>query len=217
MIKLHPVGIKTVVYATIILIVLEVTASMLLQLPLFIVATVVIITTFILIIRFFRIPKRGISTNKNHIISPADGKVVAIEKVIEDEYFKDERIIVSIFMTIYNVHINWFPIAGVVKYFKYHPGKFLVAWNPKSSKLNERSTIVIESENKEILVRQIAGFVARRIVCYANPGREIKQSEEMGFIKFGSRLDVYLPTDSKILVKIGDKTVGGLSAIASFE
>lgn len=217
MIKLHPVGIKIVLYATIILMVLEVTASMLLKLPLFIIATAIIVSTFILIIRFFRIPNRVSLTNKNEIIAPADGKVVAIEKLHEDEYFKDERIVVSIFMSIHNVHINWFPIAGVVKYFKYHPGKYYVAWNPKSSQLNERSTIVIKSGNKEILVRQIAGFVARRIVCYANPGRKVNQSEELGFIKFGSRLDVYLPIDSNILVKLGDKTIGGSSSIASFK
>ena len=217
MIKLHPEGIKIILYATIILMVLEVATSMLLELPLFIIATVVIISTFLMIIRFFRIPNRAALRNANEIIAPADGKVVAIEKLVEDEYFKDERIVVSIFMSIHDVHINWFPISGVVKYFKYHPGKYFVARNPKSSLLNERSTVVIKAGNKEILVRQIAGFVARRIVCYANPGREVNQSEEMGFIKFGSRLDIYLPCDSNILVKLGDKTIGGFSSIASFK
>tara|TARA_B110000967_G_C18833157_1_gene535175 strand:+ start:864 stop:1517 length:654 start_codon:yes stop_codon:yes gene_type:complete len=172
---------------------------------------------FFLIIWFFRMPPRTPVIDINKIIAPSDGKVVIIEKVHEPEYFNDERIQVSIFMSPLNVHAQWYPIKGKVKYYKYHPGKYLVAWHPKSSTLNERSTLVLENEKGiEILVRQIAGAVARRIVTYSEVGQDCDQGQEFGFIKFGSRIDLFLPLDSKIIAKIGDKTQGSLSTIAEF-
>lgn len=172
---------------------------------------------FFLIIWFFRMPPRTPVMDINKIIAPSDGKVVIIEKVHEPEYFNDERIQVSIFMSPLNVHAQWYPIKGKVKYYKYHPGKYLVAWHPKSSTLNERSTLVLENEKGiEILVRQIAGAVARRIVTYSEVGQYCDQGQEFGFIKFGSRIDLFLPLDSKIIAKIGDKTQGSLSTIAEF-
>ena len=172
---------------------------------------------FFLIIWFFRMPPRTPLMDINKIIAPSDGKVVIIEKVHEPEYFNDERIQVSIFMSPLNVHAQWYPIKGKVKYYKYHPGKYLVAWHPKSSTLNERSTLVLENEKGiEILVRQIAGAVARRIVTYSEVGQDCDQGQEFGFIKFGSRIDLFLPLDSKIIAKIGDKTQGSLSTIAEF-
>lgn len=172
---------------------------------------------FFLIIWFFRMPQRTPVMDINKIIAPSDGKVVIIEKVHEPEYFNDERIQVSIFMSPLNVHAQWYPIKGKVNYYKYHPGKYLVAWHPKSSTLNERSTLVLENKDgKEVLVRQIAGAVARRIVTYSEVGQKCDQGEEFGFIKFGSRIDLFLPLDSKITTKIGDKTQGSLSTIAEF-
>lgn len=150
------------------------------------------------------------------IIAPADGKVVVVEETTEGEYFKDRRLQISIFMSVKNVHINRNPISGQVKYFKYHPGKYLLAWNPKSSTDNERTTFVIEDEddNVEIMMRQIAGTVARRIKFYVEEGDEVTQGSEIGFIKFGSRVDLYLPLDSKVEVKIGEKVKGGQTVIA---
>jgi len=171
---------------------------------------------FSLIIRFFRKPVREIEKLDNNLIyAPADGTVVVVEETIEQEYFKDKRIQVSIFMSPYNVHINWIPLAGIIKYFKYHKGKHLVANSPKSSIDNERTTVVVENKNGVIyLMRQIAGAVARRIVYYAKEGMEFKQGEELGFIKFGSRVDLFLPLDAEILIKLDDKTAGNKTLIA---
>ena len=170
-----------------------------------------------LVIQFFRVPKRIITPNENLILCPADGKVVVIEEVEETEYFKDKRIQISIFMSPLNVHCQWNPISGKTKYYKYHKGKYLVAWHPKSSTENERSTVVTEHANgTEILYRQIAGAVARRIRCYAKEGELVKQGEEFGFIKFGSRVDVFLPLDAKINVKIDDVVQGKNTILASF-
>jgi phosphatidylserine decarboxylase len=150
-----------------------------------------------------------------HVIAPADGKVVVIEETEETEYFNDRRRQVSIFMSPVNVHVNRNPVEGVVKYFKYHAGKYLVAWHPKSSTENERTTIVIQTPGKlEIMMRQIAGALAKRIVWYVKEGQPVAQGEEFGFIKFGSRVDVFLPLEAKVLVNIGDKTVGGVTVIA---
>jgi phosphatidylserine decarboxylase len=172
---------------------------------LFIVLTLGIITMAILIVQFFRIPKRICVYNSNDIMCPADGKVVVIEQVKENEYFHDQRIQVSIFMSPLNVHANYSPVSGVVNYVKYHPGLFLVAWHPKSSTDNERSTMVVRhSSGKEVLFRQIAGAVARRICYYVNINQSVKTGDEFGFIKFGSRIDLFLPIDTKINVKIGD-------------
>ncbi|MAU63120.1 MAG: phosphatidylserine decarboxylase family protein [Flavobacteriaceae bacterium] len=173
------------------------------------------ILEFFFIIQFFRNPKRETVLNDNHVISSVDGKVVIVKKVYEKEYFKDERIQVSVFMSPLNVHVTRYPTSGIIKFSKYHPGKYLVAWLPKSSELNERTTVVIENKVfNEILYRQIAGAVARRIVNYAEIGKNIVQGNDSGFIKFGSRVDVFLPVDSNILVKVGDKVKGGLDIIA---
>tara|TARA_B100001093_G_scaffold519827_1_gene610769 strand:- start:4512 stop:5162 length:651 start_codon:yes stop_codon:yes gene_type:complete len=171
----------------------------------------------ILILQFFRNPKRITPVNSNQVIAPADGKIVVLEETIEHEYFKDKRIQVSIFMSPFNVHVNRYPISGEVKFTKYHPGKFLVAWHPKSSTENERTTIVVESEKTgPILLRQIAGAVAKRIVLYAKKGEQCSQGHDMGFIKFGSRVDLFLPLDAKINIKINDTVKGGQTIIASF-
>jgi len=167
------------------------------------------------IVYFFRVPKRTFNTVDHAIISPADGEVVAIEEVFEEEYLKQKCIQISVFMSPTNVHINWIPASGTVDYFKYHPGKHLVAWHPKSSKLNERTSIGLLLENNSpILVRQIAGALARRIVCYAKEGAKVKQTEELGFIKFGSRLDVFLPLGTPLNVKLKDLVVGGQTVLA---
>ncbi len=171
------------------------------------------------ILHFFRKPDRQIIVDKNGILAPADGKVVVVEEVMENEYFQDSRMQISIFMSPMNVHVNWYPIAGKILFSKYHKGKHLVAWHPKSSTDNERSSVVIKSKfnDKEILVRQIAGAVARRVVCYAKENQDVmQQGEELGFIKFGSRVDVFVPLDTKILVKLGDKTIGRQTVIAEY-
>lgn len=168
-------------------------------------------------ISFFRVPKRTMLTNDELILSSADGKVVAIEEVEETEYFNDTRIQVSVFMSPLNVHVNWYPIMGKVLYAKYHPGKFLVAFHPKSSTENERTTIVVGHANgKAVLIRQIAGFMARRIIFYSKEGQQARQCDEFGIIRFGSRVDFLLPTDVEILVRIGDKVTGSQTPIARF-
>ena len=176
---------------------------------------IVTIITLILILQFFRNPKRKAKINDNIIISPVDGKVVAIEKVYEKEYFKDERIQISIFMSPLNVHVTRYASSGKIKFSKYHPGKYLVAWHPKSSEKNERTTVVIENNIfGEILYRQIAGAVARRIVNYAKVGDEVVQGTDAGFIKFGSRVDLFLPLDSKIKVELDQIVKGAEDIIA---
>jgi len=177
-----------------------------------------LLVIFILIVQFFRNPKRTTPIDPNKIYAPADGKVVIVKEVLENEYFKDKRIQVSIFMSPLNVHVNRNAISGVVSYFKYHAGKYLVAWHPKSSELNERTTVVTKHENgKEILVRQIAGALARRICWYVKEGDKVTQGEDFGFIKFGSRVDLFFPLGTKINAKIGDKPVGGETVIAEWE
>lgn len=169
----------------------------------------------IIILQFFRSPKRVTLINPKHVIAPADGKVVVIEETVETEYFNGPRRQVSIFMSPINVHVNRNPVSGIVKFFKYHPGKYLVAWHPKSSTENERTTIVVQAENgTEVLFRQIAGAMARRIVWYVKASDIVKQGEEFGFIKFGSRVDIFLPLNAKILVKLDDRPVSGETIIA---
>lgn len=167
-------------------------------------------------VSFFRIPKRNYTLDENAIIAPADGKVVAIEEVLADEYFTDRRIQVSIFMSPLNVHVNRNPLSGEVVYSEFHKGKYLVAWHPKSSTENERHTVVYRKNSKEILVKQIAGALAKRIVNYLQTGEQAIQSEEMGFIKFGSRVDLLLPLDAKVKVKIGDTPKGGVTVVAEW-
>jgi len=169
----------------------------------------------IIILQFFRNPKRTVEINENHIIAPVDGKVVVIEEVFETEYFKDKRIQVSIFMSPINVHVTRYALSGIVKFSKYHPGKFLVAWHPKASEENERTTIVVENKTfGAILYRQIAGALARRIVNYAQEGMQVVQGTDAGFIKFGSRVDIFLPLGTPINVVLDQKAIGGKTIIA---
>lgn len=176
------------------------------------------IVFWFLILQFFRVPKRKIQYDAAQVLSPADGRVVVVEETIEKEYFKTPMLQVSIFMSPVNVHQNRYPVTGRVIYHRYHPGKYLLAWNPKSSELNERTSIAFETAgNKKIMMHQVAGFLARRIVCYSHEGDQVKQGDELGFIKFGSRCDLYLPLNAKIEVKIGDKVKGGISPIAYLE
>ncbi|MEZ4951761.1 MAG: phosphatidylserine decarboxylase family protein [Saprospiraceae bacterium] len=178
-------------------------------------ALIASIIIFLLVLQFFRNPKREIRLADNNLVyAPADGKIVTIEETEETEYFNSKRLQVSIFMSPTNVHVNRNPVAGKVNYFKYHPGKYLVAWHPKSSTENERTTVVIDNGKEEILLRQIAGAVAKRIITYLNVGDEVEQGSEMGFIKFGSRVDVFLPLDAKVEVQIGDKVKGNKTVIA---
>ncbi len=170
---------------------------------------------FLFFLQFFRLPVRIATAADKQILCPADGKVVVIEETKETEYFNDNRIQVSIFMSPFNVHANWYPANGKVKYVKYHPGKFLVAWHPKSSTDNERSTVVIETENgTEILIRQIAGAVARRIVTYSKPEDKAEINKELGYIKFGSRVDIFLPLGTDIKLALEDKVVGNKTVLA---
>ncbi len=176
---------------------------------------VVTLLLLILILQFFRNPVRITTINDNHIIAPVDGKVVVIEEVFESEYFKDKRLQVSIFMSPINVHVTRYAANGIIKFSKYHPGKFLVAWHPKASTENERTTVVIENTVfGEILYRQIAGALARRIVNYAEEGMQVVQGEDAGFIKFGSRVDLFLPLGTKINVELNQKAIGGKTIIA---
>lgn len=170
---------------------------------------------YFFVVRFFRDPIREVAPDNNIILSGADGKVVVIEEVIEKEYFNDKRKQVSVFMSPTNVHVNWFPVGGIIKYFKHNHGYYFIASKPKSSDENERTTVVISTpENKEVLFRQIAGTVARRIVCYAKEDKAIQQGEELGIIKFGSRFDLFLPLDAKVEVEIGQKVTGNETIIA---
>jgi phosphatidylserine decarboxylase len=170
----------------------------------------------IIILQFFRNPKRAVILNENQILAPVDGKVVVIEEVYEGEYFKDKRLQISIFMSPINVHVTRYGLSGIVKFSKYHPGKFLVAWHPKASEENERTTIVVENETfGAVLYRQIAGALARRIVNYAQEGMQVVQGTDAGFIKFGSRVDIFLPLGTSINVELNQKAIGGKTIIAT--
>ena len=166
------------------------------------------------VLRFFRVPKRVYPKDDDVVFSPADGTIVVIEETEETEYLHERRMQVSVFMSVWNVHINWFPVRGTVEYFRHHHGKFLVAWHPKSSEENERTTTVVGNGKVKILFRQIAGYVARRIVSYAKVGNPVGQNTQCGFIKFGSRVDLFLPLDAEICVKNGDKVVGTQTVVA---
>lgn len=216
MIRFHREGKYILVIASITALILSSVMFLLLPLFLYFLAQSILLILVLMIFRFFRLPKRNFETNENFVIAPADGRVVAIETVDENEYFKKKRIQVSIFMSIHNVHINWYPIPGKITYFKYHPGKYLLARHPKSSSLNEHSSVAIKHGSNEILVKQIAGYVARRVISYADKSKTVHLGDEMGFIKFGSRLDVFLPPETKILVSMGEKTRGGITRIADF-
>lgn len=179
--------------------------------------SVVSIGFLIIILQFFRNPKRAVVLNDTNVVSPVDGKVVVIEKVSENEYFKGERLMISVFMSPINVHVTRYPISGKVVYSKYHPGKYLVAWHPKASEENERTTVVLNHKNnKLVMYRQIAGALAKRIVNYAQENETIVQGNDSGFIKFGSRVDVYLPIDTPVMVKLNEKVRGGETVLATF-
>jgi len=171
---------------------------------------------FLFLISFFRIPNRSLTINDNQVICPADGKVVVIEEVVDEEYFKDKRLQVSIFMSPANVHVNRNGISGEVVYNKYHKGKYLVAWHPKSSTENERWSVVLKNQHGEILFKQIAGALAKRICNYTTIGQKVKQTEEYGFIKFGSRVDILLPLHAKVNVALNQVVQGGVTVLASF-
>jgi len=176
---------------------------------------VISLVIYILILQFFRNPHIHIEQNEKHVLAPADGKVVVIEETEETEYLNEKRKQISIFMSPVNVHVNRMPVGGLISYFKYHPGKYLVAWHPKSSTENERTTVVAKMSNgAEILFRQIAGAVARRIKWYVTEGQQLQQGQEFGFIKFGSRVDIFIPLNAEVKVKVGDKTTGGKTIIA---
>ena len=218
--KLHKEGYTIILTTVIVLILINLGINYLLPdgywIPL-----LVLIGSFIvllLVVQFFRVPKRTVHKSDRQIVAPCDGKVVVIEEVVENEYFKGPRRQISIFMSPINVHINWNPVSGVIQYFKYHPGLYLVAWHPKSSTDNERTTVVIRTlENIDILFRQIAGAAARRIRWYVKEGDQVEQSTEMGFIKFGSRVDIFVPLDAEIKVNLQDKTVGSITVLAELK
>ena len=217
--KIHKEGRRILFYTAIGLLLANAGLSRLVQNPTFSTIFLVIsVVVFLALLQFFRSPLRHLLLHDDLLIAPADGKVVVIEDVEEPEYFKDVRKQISIFMSPINVHITRNPVSGIVKFFRYHPGKYLVAWHPKSSTKNERTTVVVESvAGPEVLFRQIAGAMARRIVWYVDEGDEITQGEEFGFIKFGSRVDVFVPIDTEVLVKIGDKTKGGVTVIGKLK
>jgi len=212
--RIHHEGYKIIFGSIVLLALLNISIFYFLP-SLLTVAGIVSLILFFLVLQFFRNPRREILVADDNVVyAPADGKIVVIEETTENEYFNAKRLQVSIFMSPTNVHVNRNPISGTVNYFKYHPGKYLVAWHPKSSDENERTTTVIGNGDSEILMRQVAGALAKRIVNYLEIGDEVTQGADMGFIKFGSRVDLYLPLDAKIEVQKGDKVKGNLSVIA---
>lgn len=215
--KLHRESTGTIIVASIIFAVVGFLAVYFLKMwSLLIIIPLLVI--YGLVFWFFRVPEREILDHKENVIAPVDGKVVMIKEVEEDEFIKGKAIQISIFMSPLNVHICRYPVSGKVIYKKYHPGKYLVAWHEKSSTENERTTVAVESlTNHKVVFRQIAGYVARRIVFYCNEGDTAKAGHEFGFIKFGSRMDVFLPLDTEITCKIGDKTTGGVDVIAKMK
>ncbi|HRG23352.1 MAG TPA: phosphatidylserine decarboxylase family protein [Chitinophagaceae bacterium] len=216
---IHKEGYKTIAIATSVFAAINLASFYFISAGMPVVSLLLFIVTLgllLFLISFFRIPNRQLTIQDNAIVAPADGKVVVIEEVQADEYFNDRRIQVSIFMSPLNVHVNRNPISGEVMYSQYHKGKYLVAWHPKSSTENERHSVVYRKDGKEILVKQIAGALAKRIVNYLKAGQRVKQTDEMGFIKLGSRVDLLLPLDAKIHVKLGDKPQGGVTVIASW-
>jgi len=216
MIRFHKEGYKIIVIAFILSITGILLAEKIIEIIWVVKAIQIAILAFLCIVmQFFRNPKRATNLNENTIIAPVDGKVVVIEEVEEPEYFKDKRLQVSIFMSPINVHVTRYAMSGVVKYSKYHPGKYLVAWHPKASSENERTTIVLDNKIfGEVLYRQIAGALAKRIVNYAKEGTEVIQGADAGFIKFGSRVDLYLPIGTKLTIKLGDVVKGGTQVVA---
>jgi len=219
MIKIHSEGYISIFVALFLLTGINLLAIYFLSSPLLnIILATLSLVIFCLILWFFRNPDRSLMPDANKIFAPCDGKIVVIEEADENEYFHDRRLQVSIFMSPLNVHVNRYPVSGEVKYTKYHPGKYLFAWHPKSSLLNERSTVVVKAANgQEILFRQIAGALARRIVTYSKTGEQAVQGTDFGFIKFGSRVDIFLPLDAKINVEMNQISKGNKTVIATFK
>ncbi|WP_185857147.1 phosphatidylserine decarboxylase family protein [Blattabacterium cuenoti] len=223
MISIHKEGILFLGYTLVIILLLLIFSFFLLSKLIFIFLSIFFIVIYIFLIFFFRNPKRNLfcrisekDYNKEIILSPADGKILNVQKIFESEFLKKNCICISIFMSPFNVHVNRFPVSGKIVYVKHHPGKYIIAWLPKSSSHNEHTTTVVEtSKGNKILFRQIAGFLARRIVIYAKKNSIVKKGDELGFIKFGSRVDVFLPLNSIILVKKGEKVTGGESTIST--
>ncbi|MFM2207380.1 MAG: hypothetical protein RL213_1355 [Bacteroidota bacterium] len=216
---IHREGRATIIIAILVLTAFSIAADQFLSdFPTLIdIIDLVLCALLLIILQFFRNPRRRTVRNEQHVIAPADGKVVVIEEAEEPEFFKGKRLQVSIFMSPFNVHVNRYPVGGKVVYSKYHPGLYLVAWHPKSSTENERTTVVVETAaSQQVLFRQIAGALARRIVCYAKEGQTAVQGEEFGFIKFGSRVDIFLPVGTKVNVQLNQKVTGGETVIASF-
>ncbi len=216
---IHKEGYKIIAWSTIIFGVINILSFYFISFSLPLLSWLIFLATLgllIFVISFFRVPKRTHTIREDAVIAPADGKVVAIEEIQADEYFTDRRIQVSIFMSPLNVHVNRNPVGGEVAYSQYHKGKYLVAWHPKSSTENERHTVVYRKEGKEVLVKQIAGALAKRIINYLQTGQKVEQTAEMGFIRFGSRVDILLPLDAKVHVKIGDKPQGGVTVVATW-
>jgi phosphatidylserine decarboxylase len=216
MIRIHREGRLIVAVTVVLLTVLLVLSALYLPYQFNYVSALASLAALIMVLRFFRIPRRRPFLDEKSVTAPADGKVVAIEKVAEEEFLNGNCMQVSIFMSFHDVHINWFPVNGKVSYLEYHPGRYLVARHPKSSKLNERYSIGIDTPFGPLLVRQVAGYVARRIRCYATLNGPSRQGGEMGFIKFGSRLDLFLPLDSHIQVVLNQRVTGGVTPIARF-
>jgi phosphatidylserine decarboxylase len=217
MIKIHREGRWIVTITSLLLLTLVVLTSIFLPFQLNYLSAALSLLILILVLRFFRVPARRPYLDEFVITAPADGKVVVVELTEEKEFEMGACTQVSIFMSIHDVHINYFPVSGTIAYRKYHPGRYLVARHPKSSQLNERSSVGIESARGRLLVRQVAGYVARRVRCYAAEGALVQQGNEMGFIKFGSRLDLFLPPHTTILVKPGERVIGGITPVASFK
>jgi len=214
---IHKEGYKTIAIATIVFGLINILSFYFISFPSPFISWIIFFVTLVVLlflISFFRIPNRELTTDDTAIVAPADGTVVAVEEIQADEYFTDKRVQISIFMSPLNVHVNRNPISGEVTYSEYHKGKYLVAWHPKSSTDNERHVVVYKKDNQEILVKQIAGALAKRIVNYLQVNQIVKQSAEMGFIKFGSRVDILIPLKAKVEVKIGDKPKGGVTVIA---
>ena len=218
--KVHKEGYRSIALAALVFGIINILVFFFLGTTLPVVAWIVFIVTlalFLFIVSFFRSPKRDFTIAHHQVICPADGKVVVIEETVDEEYFKDKRLQVSIFMSPANVHINRIPMSGTVEYSQYHKGKYLVAWSPKSSTENERHSVVIKSDKAVILVKQIAGAVAKRIVNYLHVGQQVTQGTEMGFIKFGSRVDILLPVGTELNVELNQVVKGGITVLATID
>ena len=217
MIKIHKEGRLIVTLAVIIATALVVLAYRYISQPWHYLPSALVLAGLILVLRFFRVPSRRPFLDETSVVAPADGKVVAIERVHQPEFLNAESLQISIFMSIHDVHINYYPVTGSIQYAKYHPGQYLLARHPKSSEANERTSVGISTPHGQILVRQVAGYVARRIRCYADAGQQCRQGKEMGFIRFGSRLDLFLPPDSSVQVDIGQRVMGSVTPVARFK